>query len=451
MKTLRILVLSLTFMCSNWVISRAQQKQNQDSLHVKMKAIEVHATHYGINPESTPLSMSYISRSNSDLNNTPALTLDRITYKIPGLWVSNRENYSLGERITMRGLGWRAAFGVRGIQVILDGIPLTTADGQSILNIIDPAFVRNIKVIRGPASAFWGNSSGGVLYLSTKPPSNVTSQVRVRKMLGSYGLDKTDVQATQEIGNSRFSAYSSYLHSDGYRDHSNVRLSRTGLTGSVPLTNKSGVHLFGAYESMPEAQNPGTLTKQQAEQNPSQARGYFANNNAGKMSKQGQLGGTYYDVTGIGTFRATAYGIFRDLKNPLPFVYIKLHRLAGGTRFTLQNQNKYFKWNIGYSWKLQHDNRWEWNNSHGTPMPGDSLTIDQLEQVDNQAAFGNIIVPLHNWQLSGSLRYDWLLFKANDHIHQLDASANQSGKRNFHALSPSVGISYKFDRSRIYA
>jgi iron complex outermembrane receptor protein len=432
-----------------WRSSEAQSKN--DSLEVKLEPIKIHATHFGISPESTPLSVSYVSRSNAELVKTPALTLDRITYKIPGLWVSNRENYALGERITIRGLGWRAAFGVRGIQVIMDGIPLTTADGQSVLNIVDPAFIREMKVIRGPASAFWGNSSGGVLYLSTRPPKDINSQVRVREMLGSYGMNKTDVQLTQKIGLSRFSAYSSYLHSDGYRDYSKARLSRTGLTGNIPLTGRSGINLFGAYESMPEAQHPGTLTKQQVEQDPRQARAYFADNNAGKMSIQGQLGGTYHDVTGIGTFRMTAYGIFRDLKNPLPFVYIKLHRLAGGLRLTLQNENKYIRWNVGYGGKLQHDFRWNWNNSRGTPLPGDSLTIDQLEKVYNQAVFGNIMVPLNKWNISLSLRYDWLRFSADDHLQKHSPGNSQSGKRNFQALSPSAGISYQINDSRIYA
>lgn len=448
-KTLKIIFTGLIIVSLNCTISYAQDKT--DSLKVNLKPIKVHATHYGISPETTPLSVSYISRSSSELNRNPALTLNRVTYKIPGLWVSNRQNYALGERITIRGIGWRAAFGVRGIQVILDGIPLTTADGQSVLNIVDPSFIRNIKVIRGPASAFWGNSSGGVLYLSTRPPSNVVSNVRVRKMLGSYGLDKTDLEITQKIGKSRFSAYSSYLQSNGYRDHSAVRLSRTGLTGRIPLSDKSGISLFGAYESMPKAQNPGTLSETQAQQNPRRSRAYFANNNAGKMSKQGQLGGTYYDVTGIGTFRATAYGIFRDLKNPLPFVYIKLHRLAGGLRFTLQHENKYFKWEVGYGGKLQHDSRWNWKDSHGTPLSGDSLTIDQLEQVHNQALFGNLMIPLNKLHISMSLRYDRLLFKANDHIKRKNPSNNESGKRVFHAFSPSIGISYKLNNSRIYA
>ena len=448
-KLVRIFSICFTITCTIWLTASAQSKN--DSLKVNLKPINVYAAHYGISPESTPLSVSYISRSNAEYDKTPALTLDRITYKIPGLWVSNRENYALGERITIRGLGWRAAFGVRGIQVIMDGIPLTTADGQSVLNIVDPAFIRDMKVIRGPASAFWGNSSGGVLYLSTRPPKDIDSQVRVREMLGSYGMGKTDVQLTQKIGLSRFSAYTSYLHSDGYRDYSKVRLSRTGLTGSIPLTGKSGINLFGAYESMPEARHPGTLTKQQVEQDPRQARVYFVDNNAGKMSRQGQLGGTYHDVTGIGTFRATVYGILRDLKNPLPFVYIKLHRLAGGVRFTLQNENEYFRWNVGYGGKLQHDFRWNWNNSHGTPLPGDSLTIDQLEQVYNQAVFGNIMVPLNKWKISLSLRYDWLRFTADDHLQRPNPGNSQSGSRNFQALSPSAGISYQINDSRIYA
>src|SRR4051812_9308851 len=86
---------------------------------------------------------------------------------IPGLQVSNRFNDAIGERITIRGMGARAQFGIRGIHVLVDGIPATMPDGQTTLTHLDDAAITSAQVLRGPAGALWGNASGGVVELHT--------------------------------------------------------------------------------------------------------------------------------------------------------------------------------------------------------------------------------------------------------------------------------------------
>ncbi|HKI44137.1 MAG TPA: TonB-dependent receptor plug domain-containing protein, partial [Balneolales bacterium] len=182
---IRTITLIILLFLSNSVVC-AQKKS--DSLNVKLSEITVTATPFGLAQKNSSLAFTQVKRSNLEVQTTPALSLDRLTTTVPGLWINNRENYALGERITLRGLGWSSAFGVRGIQIFLDGIPLTGADGQSVLTVVDPAFIRDIRLIRGPSSAFWGNSSGGILYLSTFPDSQVKPFVRLRETVGSYGL-----------------------------------------------------------------------------------------------------------------------------------------------------------------------------------------------------------------------------------------------------------------------
>src|SRR5688572_31788126 len=91
----------------------------------------------------------------------PGLALDEALAGIAGVQVDNRYNYALGERISIRGFGARAQFGVRGVRVLLDGIPMTLADGQTSLNNVDVAMLARAEVVRGPASAVHGNASGG--------------------------------------------------------------------------------------------------------------------------------------------------------------------------------------------------------------------------------------------------------------------------------------------------
>jgi iron complex outermembrane receptor protein len=326
--------------------------------------------------------------------------------------------------------------------MILNGIPLTVADGQSVVHIIDPSFVRSLEVIRGPASTFWGNASGGVLSLSTQPSPTASHTVRLKQTAGSYGLSKTDVQVTPNLGPHQVSVYSSYLTQEGFRQHSETRLLRSGFTSDFTLGDDRGLRVIGALQHMPRADSPGSLQRQPARQNPEQARETILNFDVGKDVTQGQLGATYYDDVGLGTLNATAYGITRDLQNPIPFSVIDLNRKAGGLRLTLEDQGAAVRWGVGLEGKLQRDDRREFTSEGGTP---DSLLIDQRETVDNAAAFGRLALPIGRLQVSAGLRADWIQFEADDRL------GTDDGTQTFRALSPSLGLSYDLETARLFA
>lgn len=416
-----------------------------DTLTYALDPVVVYGTPFTLTTETAPFAVSTYARSDLEVSGNPALSLDRLTYALPGLSVDSREHYALGDRITMRGLGWRAQFGVRGVQAILDGIPLTMADGQSVLDIVDPAFIRTVEAIRGPSSTFWGNSSGGVLYLSTRPAGDDPHTLRARQTTGSYGLLKTDVQVTPDLGAHQLTAYGSHLSQEGYREHSAVRLGRFGLAGDLSLGEGRGVRAMGAYATMPEAESPGSLDRESVSADPQQARDLFANRNAGKASEQGQLGATYYDTLPVGLLNVTGYGIFRDLENPLPFAYITVDRRAGGFRATLQNDAHAVEWGFGVAGKFQHDDRVEYGiDDDGEQIP-DQVQVDQLETVNNQAVFGQAALPLGRWRLNTGLRYDRLRFEADNR-----QVADRSGQRTFQAWSPSVGLTVDLLQTRLY-
>ena len=443
----RIITLVILLFLSHSIVF-AQKKS--DSLNVKLSEITVTATPFGLTQKNSPIAFTQVNRSNLEVQTTPALSLDRLTTTIPGLWINNRENYALGERITLRGLGWRSAFGVRGIQIFLDGIPLTGADGQSVLTVVDPAFIRDIRLIRGPSSAFWGNSSGGILYLSTFTNSQVKPFVRLRETTGSYGLSKTDFQFVHTTSAQRYQFYGSYLSDQGYRDYSTVHLFRSGFTDQMNINNSNRLTLSGAFAAMPKAEHPGSLNAPEVTNNPRQARSYYQNSGAGKQADQGQVGGTLHSATAIGKVQTTLYGLFRELNNPLPFAYIRIHRIAGGTRLTLQNQFGNFNWGVGYGGKIQRDHRYNWENSNGIPRPGDNMTVDQMEWVYNHAFFGEGSYNVSSFTLNVGLRYDWLLFKNHDYLQQT-GHYSQSGRRIFNAWSPSAGVTFHTGPTDLYA
>ncbi|TYP95173.1 iron complex outermembrane recepter protein [Fodinibius salinus] len=416
----------------------------QDSLEIELDPIKVTALQSVISSPGAPLSVTSLTRDLQSVNHSSSLSLSAVGEQLPGLWINDRQNYALGERLTIRGVGWRSSFGVRGIQVVLDGIPLTVADGQTMINIVEPSFIRKAELIRGPAATYWGNSSGGVLYLSTRPSFDDTSNTRVRLQGGSFGLKKAEASFSNHNSGHKYSAYGSYLSTNGFRDYSAAEILRTGITGSINLTSRSQLRYQAAGIHMPKAQHPSSLTAQQAQNNPQMAVTEFADSaKAGKEITQAQTGLSYLLDTPAGIITINGYGIYRDLSNPLPFGIITVNRWVGGLRSSLKRDWNQFGLQVGIESKLQNDDRTEFDNA-GDATRG-AETVNQIERVWNQAAFVSGSYRLGNLRFLGGLRFDKLTFTTDAQ------SANVSGKRNFQALSPNFGVTFKPSNQTLFA
>ncbi|WP_440998919.1 TonB-dependent receptor family protein [Fodinibius sp. SL11] len=418
-------------------------QDTNDSLTVNLQPIEVTAMHSVVSSSDAPVALSTISRDLDEINSSATLSLENITRQMPGIWVNDRQNHALGERLTIRGVGWRAAFGVRGVQVVLNDIPITVADGQTMLNIVDPAFIRRAELLRGPAATYWGNSSGGVLYLSTKPGSDDQNNVRLKTMGGSFGTQKIEGEFSVRNSKHQMTGYTSYLNTDGYRDYSAAQVFRSGVTGAVNLTSKSRLKYQTSIINMPKAQHPSALTEQDAENNPTKAVSSFVDAGAGKQLTQQQAGLSYMLDTGAGTIDITGYGIYRDLNNPLPFGIITVNRSAGGFRTTFDKDWEQLKMKIGVETKFQIDDREEFENT-GDAKRG-ATTVDQVEKVWNQAIFSTATYSMDKFNILGGLRFDRINFSTDAN------TASQSGNRTFQSVSPSLGINYRPGNQNIFA
>ncbi|MBB1162570.1 TonB-dependent receptor family protein [Aquariibacter albus] len=173
------------------------------------------------------------------------VNLSETLARVPGLTVANRSNYAQDLQINSRGFGARSSFGVRGIRLYTDGIPASMPDGSGQVSHFDLAGAQRIEVLRGPFSALYGNSSGGVISLFSAPVRE-----RYLQLDGDVGDDGTrQVRATLQTPLSDtpgrgfdLRASVSKFETDGFRPQSqaertlaNVRLGWTGAQDTVAV------------------------------------------------------------------------------------------------------------------------------------------------------------------------------------------------------------------------
>ncbi len=426
------------------------QTPGTDTLTASLPDIRVEAARSAGGVATAPFSIAVTARGPLERASDPGLSLDIALRQLPGVFLSNRENPALGERLIVRGLGYRAGFGVRGVQVVLDGIPLTLADGQAVLGIVDPAFIRRAEIIRGPASALWGNGSGGVLFLSTVPEGEEGSGT-ARALAGSHGSLRAEAEAMLPVGPHRAGLTVSHTRSEGYRAHSAFETTRARLFGEFRIRPSALLRLITAIEAAPLLEHPGALTAEEQAADPQQAELRYVNARAGKTSTQVQAAATLQATTPAALITATTYGITRKLGNPLPFAVINVDRLAGGIRLGLEKAVFPFYFTLGTDAAIQHDDRTNAPNEGG--QAGQNRTLDQVETVTQGALFARLRVDLApigiaGLALEGALRGDRVRFKAHD---RLLTDGDQSGARALGAWSPQLGLSYRKGAALFFA
>src|SRR5712691_7554256 len=132
-----------------------------------------------------PLSVHTVDRAEIS-RAKPTWGLDEALANVPGVFVANRYNFSQDQRISIRGFGARSAFAVRGIKILVDGIPQTLPDGQGQLTNLELGEVDRIEVLRGSASSLYGNATGGVISIWTDPHTVAGLREDARFVAGQF-------------------------------------------------------------------------------------------------------------------------------------------------------------------------------------------------------------------------------------------------------------------------
>jgi iron complex outermembrane receptor protein len=383
------------------------------------------------------------------------LSLDETLLLIPGLTVSNRNNPSQDPRISIRGFGARSAFGVRGIRVLRDGIPLTLPDGQTPVDYLDLESVGRVEVMRGSASSLYGNAGGGVIDLRTSEPLPVPVSGAVRLWSGAFASRKLVAKTSGTVGSFGYQANGARTESDGFRDYSRQRMTNGFARLSLERGGSYALEWLGM--DTPVAQNPGALTRAQFETNPRLADPLQVRKSARKAVTQSQLGITGRRAGQRGEIEASAYAATRSLDNPLAFAIVDVGRATSGGSLRATLPFSLFgadhRLTFGTEVQLQNDLRRNFANCNDVPPPTvptatcptigverGVLTLDQREIVSSFGGYLREELQLGDrYVLTGSARADAVRFRVKDRLIG-GTNPDDSGRRVLDAVSPMFGI-----------
>ena len=388
-----------------------------------------------------PLSVNVLDTA-LNVNILQQNSLKEYINRIPGVFTLNANNFAQDLRISIRGFGARSAFGIRGIKLIVDGIPETTPDGQGQLDNLNLGIIERVEVIRGPSASLYGNASGGVIKINSI--SNFENNfVNLKSTYGSYGMQNYQGSFGLKRLNSEALVHLNKISSNGYRDRSGIE--QTNFLSRLRLNTKS-IGVFSgslSYTDSPYAGDPGGLTDQERNNNRSQARARnidydtYESINHFKSSLQWELKNSEKISWNASTFYSK-----RNFYGKLPFEFggiVDLDRdfWGGNFNFKLSSINEKVS-NIlllGLDLGFQKDRRKRFKNIKG--VQGE-ITLNQIESFENRSFYLIDHLKYKKALITIGLRWDNNTLATDKTDYSIE----------LYKLNPSIGINMSVSKNK---
>jgi len=394
------------------------------------------------------------------------LSLADLMLGVPGVVVQERANPSQDPRLTIRGFGARSAFGVRGVRVLRDGIPLSLPDGQTPIDWLELESVGSLEVVRGTAAALYGNAAGGVVDFRSRDPLPSPLAADARWWNGG-GLARTTatISGAQAAGEGRRGVQGAgglltvtRTQGDGPREWSRVDATHafSRVFASVGHTR---LELQGTYYDTPRAENTGALTAAELQRDPTLPDSLNITKQSRKAVRQQQLALIATHGNAQRSVHASVFAGSRTLDNPLPFAIVAVDRAVAGASLRATARTTALAWPLrvtaGVDAQRQDDARLNFENCADNvstvstvrcPAVGverGAVRLDQRELVRGIGAYTRVEVeaPRHLF-VSVAARRDQVSFDVRDRFITT-SNADDSGERTLAATTPMLGVVWR--------
>ena len=426
------------------------------------QTVTVTATRVATPAFDVPASIDLVTLA-PDTDMRPGINVSETLGAVPGLLARDRQNYAQDVQISVRGFGARSTFGIRGVRVYIDGIPGTMPDGQGQISNVDLGSAAAVEVLRGPFSALYGNSSGGVIQVFTEDGAG-TPKWTFGGGAGSNGELRYDGKLTGAEGNLDYLASVSHFETDGYRQHSAARRDIENVKLGLRLDERSKITIVGNAVQLPYAQDALGLSRDELQADRRSADPSAIMFNTRKTLSQTQ-GGVIYDlrVDGDNALRAMVYGGHRDTEqfqsipvasqaSPLaPGGVIQLGRDYDGTdlRWTTQGGAAQRRWSLvgGLAYDKLREHRYGYQSFTGTGSAQvlgvlGALRRNEINDVQDLDPYvQGEWHPGDAWTLDAGVRHSSVRFVSHDE-YVVGTNPDDSGRASYSATLPVLGVLY---------
>ncbi|MBF5005157.1 TonB-dependent receptor family protein [Diaphorobacter caeni] len=382
---------------------------------------------------------------------------------VPGLLLQNRQNYAQDLQLSIRGHGARSTFGVRGVQIFVDGIPSTMPDGQGQISNIDLSSAERIEVLRGPYSALYGNSAGGVLNVYTERGEGAP-QVDSTFALGSDGQKRLGLKAKGETNGIGYVVSASRYLTDGWRKQSSADKNLLNARIDTQVGSDGHLTLVASHVAV-DALDPGGLTPADWAANPRAVAKNPIDYNSRKTTRQTQAGLTYeHRLDGANTLRMMVYAGEREIvqyqSTPAASQtaatsaggVIDLQRSYGGTdlRWAHSGELASRPFNVvaGLAANIVEEDRRGYNNFIGTTLGVEGALRrkerNTLTNIDPYAQMSWNFA--RDWTAQAGLRWSNVQLESRDK-YIVAGNGNDSGSTGYHRVLPLLSLQYRVSES----
>lgn len=413
--------------------------QNDSTILSKeLQPVTISSSRFTAKDIQIPMAITVIDQSRLQIGNSKMSIFESLG-AVPGVFAMNSENFNQDLRISIRGFGARAAFGIRGIKVIVDGIPESIPDGTAKVGNLDVGTMERMEIIKGPSSGLYGNASGGVISIFTENPTTFFTEIQTQ--IGAYGLQRYQFKAGQTVNKLTYFVSASRLKSTGFRDHS--ALERNFFNGKMiyNFSENTKLTFLANHINSPKAEDAGGLTQADIDKNRRQARQQNIDFDASETFKQSRIAFIYdQKIHEKHAINARVFYLNRDFNSKQSLEasgQIAFQRTFAGGGFNYQFTTNKYRLKMGLDLENQQDNRQRYDNKKGERS---TLRLDQDEEFSNIGVFLlQELTILPKLKLSINTRFDDIQLKISD---KFLIDGNQSATQSFQRFSPMLGLSF---------
>ena len=413
---------------------------------IKLEEVIVSITKIRDSIKNTPYSISANDYSNFQ-NNAQQFYLSEYIERIPGVFISNDNNFAQDSRISIRGFGSRANFGIRGIKLIVDGVPETTPDGQSQIDNLNLELIKNIEVIKGTSSSLYGNSSAGVIKIKSITDFDKNFS-KISYSTGSHSQVKKQAFFGIKNKNSYYTVLLGETKAKGYRSYSDFKNSNFNLNFKKNFSKNSWLNVNFNIVSSPYAKDAGGLTLNEVTDNRTQARKRNLQYKTEEDINHYKFSSSFYNEISKSILFST-YTFFskRYYNGKIPVENggaIKLNRDYWGIGLNFQINSR-AETHIGIDFGNQNDLRKRFNNIKGEIG---NLVLNQYEKFKNLGIYLVNNFQIKNFTINSGFRYDLNRIEMEDLISE---NINLHDQITLKSFNPSLGINFKINKnSRVF-